>query len=140
MLELNPSLMLFVLVLFIGLIVYLNKVLYQPLLNFMDQRALTITKDLAEANSLESNASELLNEAKAILDSAKQEAVKIRQEAMQEANSEAKKLIEAKEAELEKAYEEFKKELEKEKDEVKNSILSQVPLIKEAIKAKFAKL
>ncbi|NPA27612.1 MAG: F0F1 ATP synthase subunit B' [Epsilonproteobacteria bacterium] len=140
MLELNPSLMLIVLIVFVGLIFYLNKVLYQPLLHFMDQRDLTLVKDLQEVTQLESNAEHLFEEANSILDKAKQEALTIRQTATNEANSEAAKLIEAKEAELEKAYEEFKRELEKEKEEVKNSILSQVPLIKEAIKAKFAKL
>jgi len=140
MLELIPSLMLIVLVLFVGLIVYLNKTLYQPIISFMDQRDLTIAKDLKEANELTAGAENLEQEANEILAKAKAEALEIRQSAAQEANSEAEKLISAKEAELEKAYNEFLKELEREKEEAKNAILSQVPLIKEALKAKFSRL
>jgi F-type H+-transporting ATPase subunit b len=140
MLELNPTLMALVLILFIGLIVYLNKALYEPLINFMDQRNLTIAKDLQEAESLTAGADNLESEANEILAKAKQEALSIRQSAAQEATQEADKLIRQKEAELEKAYEEFKAKLEQEKEEARNAILSQVPLIKEALKAKFSQL
>ena len=140
MLELNPMLMALVLVLFIGLIVYLNKALYEPIINFMDQRDLTIASDLKEAESLTAGADNLESEANEILAKAKQEALSIRQSAAQEANGEAAKLISAKEAELEKAYGEFKAKLEQEKEEAKSVILSEVPLIKEALKAKFSQL
>jgi F-type H+-transporting ATPase subunit b len=132
--------MLIILLVFIGLIVYLNKALYQPLITFMDQRDATIAKDRKEAEELTSYASTLKQEAEEILNSAKQEAMKLKQQVLEEINSEASKLIESKEAELEKAYQEFLKELEIEKEEVKNSILSQVPLIKESLKAKFSQL
>jgi len=140
MLDLIPSLMLIVLLIFIGLIVYLNKALYQPLINFMDERDATILKDKKESEELSSNADSLEQEAEAILNSAKQEAIALKQSAIEEASSEAAKLISSKEAELNKAYEEFLKELEVKKEEVKASILSQIPLFKEALKAKFSQL
>jgi F-type H+-transporting ATPase subunit b len=132
--------MLIVLLLFIGLIVYLNKALYQPIINFMDERDKTIAVSLKEAQELSGNAEHLHQEAEAIINSAKQEAAKLRQSATDEATAEAEKLISSKEAELEKAYEEFTKKLEAEREELKNGILSQVPLIKETLKAKFAQL
>ncbi len=140
MLELIPSLMVIVLIVFLGLMFYLNKTLYQPLINFMDQRDITIAKDLEEVSKLSSDSASLEAEAKKILDDAKQEALQIRQKAMQEANTEADKLIAAKKAELETKQEEFMEELEKEKEELKAGILSQMPLIKETLKAKFSKL
>jgi len=138
MLTLSPSLMLIVLLLFIGLIVYLDKALYQPIINFMDQRDMTIAKDAKESQELSGSADELLQESNAILDSAKQEANALRQAAIEEATAESEKLLHSKEAELEKAYEEFTLKLEKEKEELKNGLLSQVPLIKESLKAKFS--
>jgi len=132
--------MLIVLLLFIGLIVYLNKALYQPIVNFMDQRDLTIAKDNQESQELSGNADELISAANANLDSAKQEANSLRQAAIDEAKVESEKLVSSKEVELEKAYEEFSKKLEVEKEELKNGVLSQVPLIKEALKAKFSQL
>ncbi len=140
MLTLSPSLMLIVLLLFIGLIVYLNKALYQPIINFMDQRDMTIARDNQEAQELTGNADELINEANSILDNARQEANRLKQEAVEESKIESAKLLESKEVELEKAYEEFTKKLEVEKEELKNSILSQIPLIKETLKAKFSQL
>ena len=140
MLELIPSLMLMVLLVFLGLLVYLNQALYQPLINFMDQRERTIAKDRANSLALSEDAESLEEEATAILNSAKQEANALKQSALEEANSEAAKAISAKEAELEKTYNEFLKELEKEKEELKNGLLSQIPLVKEALKAKFSQL
>ncbi len=140
MLELVPSLMLIVLLLFIGLIVYLNKALYQPIINFMDQREATIAKDREEAFGLTKSAEEFEKQAQEILNSAKAKANAIKQEARAAAEEKAHALIVSKEAELEKSYNEFVQKLETEREELKNSILSQVPLIKEAIKAKFSKL
>jgi F-type H+-transporting ATPase subunit b len=125
---------------FLGLIVFLNKTLYEPLINFMDQRDASITHDLSEVNGLTGDTASLEQEAKAILDNAKNEGAAIRQAAIDEANSESAKLIEAKKAELEAKESEFFKKLEKEKDELSNSILSQLPLIKETLKAKFSQL
>ena len=140
MLDLIPSLMLVTAVVFIGLIVYLNKVLYEPLLNFMDQRDASISHDLQVANELTSQSEELENEAEEILNKAKQEATQIRQEAVNGAKAKAEELIKAKEAELEKAYSDFLNKLEEEKTEVENTLKSQIPLIKESIKAKFAQI
>jgi len=140
MLELIPWLMGVVLIIFLGLIVYLNKSLYQPLINFMDQRDQTIAHDLSEVNGLTGDTASLEQEAKKILDNAKNEGAAIRQAAIDEANSESAKLIEAKKAELEAKQKEFFSELEKEKEELTNSILSQLPLIKETLKAKFSQL
>lgn len=140
MLELVPSLMLVVLLLLIGLIVYLNKALYGPIINFMDQRDASIAKDRQESLELAGSADEFKKQTEEILNSAKQEANALREAAINEANSEAEALIRNKEAELEKLYAEFSKKLASEKEELKNGILSQMPLIKEALKAKFAQL
>lgn len=140
MLEIVPSLMLIVLLLLIGLIVYLNKALYGPIVNFMDQRDSSIAKDQRDSLELSDSADKFKREAEEIVNNAKQEANALRETAVNEANSEAEKLLSSKESELEKLYEEFTKKLEVEKEELKNGILSQVPLIKEALKAKFSQL
>ena len=140
MLELIPWLMLTTAVIFLGLIVYLNGTLYKPLLSFMDQRDRSILAGQNESENLTSSSEELLKQADELLNSAKQEALTIRQSAIENAKSHAEELIGSKEAELEKAYNEFLQKLEVEKDEVKSNLQSQLPLIKESIKAKFAQL
>ena len=106
----------------------------------MDQRDLTIAKDREESQKLTSNADALKREAEEILSSAKQEANQLKQEGKREVEAEAEAMIKAKEAELEKAYASFVQSLQKEREEIKNGILSQIPLIKEALKAKFSQL
>ncbi len=140
MLDLIPSLMLIVLLVFLGLIFYLNKALYQPLVNFMEQRDATISKNRSESEALSGSADSLKQEADEILNRAKQEAIALKQAAIEEANTQAAKIISSKEAELEKAYEEFLSKLEVEKEEIKNGVLAQVPQLKETLKAKFSQL
>jgi len=106
----------------------------------MDQRDASIAKDQKESLELSGNADELKKQAEEILSSAKKEAHTLREAAVNEANSEAQKLIGSKETELEKLYGEFTQKLKEEKEELKNGILSQIPLVKEAIKAKFSQL
>lgn len=140
MLELVPSLMLVMLLVFLGLIVYLNGALYRPLLSFMDQRDARIAKDREESQKLTSSADELQRQAEEILKKAKQEANELKLNAKNEVEAKAQEMVSAKEAELEQAYATFTQELESEKEEIKNGVLSQIPLIKEALKAKFAQL
>ena len=140
MLDLHLSLMIVVLVIFFILLVQLNNRLYQPLLRFMDRRRDTIARDLKEASALGSDTDVLLNEAKAKVEEAKSKAAKLRQEATEESKSKNLAALEAKQEELAKEYEEFLVKLEEEKEVLKSSILSQLPLIKESLKAKFSQI
>ncbi len=66
MLDIDLSLMLFVLALFLVLLVVLNQMLYKPLLKFMDDRDTSISKDLESANNLSGNSVMLNSEADGI--------------------------------------------------------------------------
>ncbi len=140
MLDLHLSLMIVVLVIFFILLVQLNNRLYQPLLRFMDRRRDTIARDLKEANALSSDTEELLAEAKANIEEAKTKAAKMRAEAIEDAKSKNLAALEAKQEELSREYEEFLSKLEEEKEALKSSILSQLPLIKSSLKAKFSQI
>ncbi len=140
MLDLHLSLMIVVLFIFFILLVQLNNRLYRPLLTFMDRRKDTIARDMKEASSLGSDAEELLNEAKANIEEAKSKSAKLRMEAIEEAKSKNLVALEAKQDELNKDYEEFLAKLEEEKETLKSSILSQLPLIKTSLKAKFSQI
>lgn len=140
MLDLHLSLMIVVLVIFFILLVQLNNRLYQPLLRFMDRRRDTIARDLKEANALSSDTEELLAEAKANIEEAKTKAAKMRAGAIEDAKSKNLAALEAKQEELSREYEEFLSKLEEEKEALKSSILSQLPLIKSSLKAKFSQI
>jgi len=140
MLDIHLPLMLFVLVLFLILLVLLNNMLFQPLVKFMDDRDRSIAKDLEAAKGLSGNSDELNAQAAENIDNAKAEAAAIRQKAIDKEKSLAASKVEAKQEELNKKYKNFAEKLAADKENLKNSLLSQMPLFKESLKAKFSKL
>jgi len=140
MLDLNPGLMLFVLVIFFALMVFLNQTLYKPLINFMDVRDKTIADDLKNANEMSGSNDELNAKADAILADAKAEANAVREKAINEAKALAESKIESKTQEIDKNYQSFVTELSKEKEELEKSLLAQMPLFKESLKTKMNSL
>ena len=140
MLDIHLPLMLFVLVLFLTLIVLLNNMLYIPLIKFMDDRDTSIAKDLEASKGFSSNTDELNAKADENISIAKNEAAEIRQKAIDYAKTLAASKVEKKQGEVEKEYEGFVQKLISEKENLKNELLSQMPLFKESLKAKFSKL
>jgi len=140
MLELDLLLMIPVAIIFLSMIAYLNAKLYKPLISFMEDRDETIRKDLEEANSVSTNVSDIKDEAARILSEAKVKAAAMKQKATEEAKTLAQSRIESKNEELMKAYEQFMAELHEEKVRLKNSLTSQIPLFKEALKAKYTQI
>ena len=132
--------MLFVLILFLTLLVLLNNMLVQPLVQFMDDRDEAIAKDLEAAKGFSNNSDELNMRADEIISKAKNEAAGIRHNAINTEKTLAVSKVLAKQDELENKYNEFLVELTAEKENLKNSLLSQMPLYKESLKAKFSKL
>jgi len=125
---------------FLVVLVILNKWLYKPLIKFMDDRDASIKKDLSNAGKNSSDVDALYKEADEIISKAKQEANSMREKATLEAKKIAEEKISAKRDDLEKGYTEFLASLESERANLKNSLLSQMPLFKESLKAKFSQL
>jgi F-type H+-transporting ATPase subunit b len=132
--------MVIVLLIFFFLIYQLNNKLYQPLIKFMDNRERTIAKDLEAARNLSSDSDELLAKAQANLEAARSEAARMRQEAIERIKEENARAVEAKQASLEAEYQQFQARLAEERESLKSTVLSQMPLIKESLKAKFSQL
>ncbi len=140
MLDIHLPLMLFVLVLFLTLLVLLNNMLFQPLIKFMDDRDDSIAKDLQDSKGLSGDSDELNAKADEIISNAKNEAAGIRQKAINDEKILAVSKVEAKQKELESEYNSFVEKLNSDKENLKNALLSQMPLFKESLKAKFSKL
>jgi len=140
MLDIHLPLMLFVLVLFLTLLVVLNNMLFQPLLKFMDDRDASIAKDLKAAKSLSGNTDELNAKAEENISIAKNEAATIRQNAIDAQKADSAKKVETKQSELDKEYVKFVETLGAEKESLKKTLLSEMPLFKESLKAKFSEL
>ncbi len=140
MLDIVPSLMLVVAVVFLVMLILLNSWLYQPLLAFIDERDKSIRKDLENIDSTGSDVEELKAKTEAIIAEAKNEAAALRAKTIEESKLLAMSKIEAKKEELDKRYQEFLVELKKEEEQLKSELLSQMPLFKESLKAKFSQI
>ena len=140
MLDINLPLMVVMLLIFFVMLYQLNKVLYKPLLKFMDDRDAAIAKDLDIAKNMSGNTDVLQAKAQNHIDEAKSAAAKLRQEVMEEAKSKSTEAIAKKQAELEKMQVEAAKKLDEERVALQNTLLSQIPLVKEGLKAKFSQL
>ncbi len=140
MLDLNPGLMLFVLVVFFSLMYLLNTMLYQPLLKFMDERDATIANDLKNAEEMIDNSSDLNAKADTLLAEAKAEANAIREKATAEAKALAESKIESKAKELEISSLAFEVELKAEQKTLKDTLTAQLPAFKKTLQSKFSGL
>ena len=140
MLDINGGLLVASAVIFLIVLIILNRWLYKPLIKFMDDRDKSIKKDLENVTKNSGDVDEFYKQADNIVSKAKAEAHAIREKAINESKKLAEAKISSKKEELEKSYNEFITSLEEEKVGLKNSLLSQVPLFKESLKAKFSQL
>jgi len=140
MLDINPILLLITFVVFVSLIAVLNSWLYNPLFSFMNKRDEDIKKDLDKVGSNDDEINELNAKAESIIMNAKLEAAALREKVIADAKELAESKLEAKRAEIANEYLEFEQSLAKAKDELTADLMSQVPVFKEAIKAKFSQI
>ena len=140
MLDINPILLLITFVVFVSLIAVLNSWLYNPLFAYMNKRDEDIKKDLSRVGSNDDEINELNAKAESIIMSAKLEAAALREKVIADAKELAESKLEAKRAELAEEYLEFEQSLAKSKDELTADLMSQVPVFKEAVKAKFSQI
>ena len=140
MLDINPILLLATFVVFLSLIAVLNSWLYRPLFSYMDKRDEDIKKDLSKIGSNDDEIQALHSKAKAIVDKAKLDAAALREKVVADAKELAESKLEARRAELASEYAEFEKSLAKSRDELTTDLMSQVPVFKTAIEAKFSQI
>jgi F-type H+-transporting ATPase subunit b len=103
----------------------------------MNKRDDDIKKDLDKVGSNDNEINELNSKAKSIVMNAKLEASALREKVIADAKELAESKLETRRAELAKEYLEFEQTLAKSKEELTSDLMSQVPLFKEAVKAKF---
>jgi F-type H+-transporting ATPase subunit b len=114
--------------------------LYKPLFTFMQKRDDDIKKDLDKVGSNDDEIAALETKAEKIIKEAKLEAVALKEKVIADAKELAESKLEAKRAEMASEYLEFEQTLVAEKEQLKSQLLSQVPLFKEAVKAKFSQI
>ncbi|WP_457744733.1 FoF1 ATP synthase subunit B' [Sulfurimonas sp.] len=140
MLDINPILLLATFVVFVSLIAVLNSWLYNPLISFMKKRDDDIKKDLEKVGNNDDEINDLNKKAESIIMNAKLEAAALREKVIADAKELVDSKLEAKRAELAQEYLLFEKSLSDNKKELTTDLLKQVPVFKEAVKAKFSQI
>ena len=138
MLEISPLIMVVTFVIFVAMLYLLNQRLYQPLLKFMDDRDATLRREREEAENLTGDTGDLEAQAQAVIDAAKSEAAQARQETLAALHAEEEKALSHRQGELNEKYAAFLETLREEKEALRGKLLSELPLLKEALKAKFS--
>lgn len=140
MLEINFPSMGLTIVVFLFLIYFLNKILYKPLLSFMDARENSIksSEDSIRANSadVDSNKAEI----EEILNQARGEANRIKQLSLDKAKEKSAEILSHKKSELEASYSQFALELDRQKQELKDALKAQIPEYKNSVNNALAKI
>jgi F-type H+-transporting ATPase subunit b len=106
----------------------------------MNKRDEDIRRDLDKVGSNDEEINELHKQAEEIIMNAKLEAAALREKVIADAKELADSKLEAKRAELAQEYSEFEQSLAKSKEELTTDLMSQVPMFKEAVKAKFSQI
>lgn len=140
MLDINPILLVATLIVFLTLIAVLNSWLYNPLFAYMSKRDEDIKKDLEKVGSNDEEINELESKAQSIIVNAKLEASALRDKVIADARELAESKLEAKRAELASQYLEYEQLLARSREQLNSDLRSQMPLFKEAVKAKFSQI
>ena len=133
MLEINWSNFAVTIVVFLGLIAFLNAVFYKKILNFMDERSANLRSDEDGASKNLSDVEAKRDEIEEIIANANVEANKIKRIALDEAKAKNNKL-------LEDDLCKYLAQLEKNRDELKVALVRQIPDFKSALNKKIAKI
>lgn len=127
MLEIDFALLITTIAVFLFLIAFLNKILYKPMLNFMDERELSILADeeLSKKNSSEVSVYEA--QVEEMLISARNKANKIKQSAYEDAKIKNQKSIEDTKKQVDMELNEYLQILSLEKKSLKAKLKSSLP-------------
>lgn len=140
MLDINPVLLVATLIVFLTLIAVLNSWLYRPLFAYMKKRDDDIKRDLDKVGNYDEEIRELLAKAESTVMKAKLDAAALREKVIADAKELAQSKVEAKRAELASEYLEFEQSLARTKEQLRSELTAQVPLFKDAVKAKLSQI
>ncbi len=136
MLDINLGLLIFTAVVFFALIYFLNAILYQPLLGFIQKREDLIKSDLENIAQDSDDVTNSLNKANSLISDAKSEAAKMRESAVTKAKEATAKELEIAQSAIEAKYDAFVKELSGERVELKKELVSNLSTYQNSLQSK----
>ncbi len=136
MLDINLGLLIFTAIVFFALIYFLNSILYQPLLGFIQKREDLIKSDLENIAQDGSDVENSLKKANTLISDAKSEAASIRESAVSKAKEAAAKELESAQRAIEEKYTLFVKELSAEREGLKKELASNLSTYQNSLQSK----
>lgn len=140
MLSIDLQLLLTTVIIFLCLIFVLNRILYRPILAFIDNRNSSITSDEQTLQKQSDDTKSYKEEAENILAQARVKIGEIKNKAVEEANLIAQKKIAQTKATLEEDYKSFLVVLEQENQKLKSDLLLKMPEFKSTLNSKLSNL
>lgn len=140
MIELSVPAFILTIIVFIALVGYLNRRLYQPMLAFMDSRDAAIKRDEEIANKNLAQVDSEAKEIEEILTRARNEAAAVRQDGLSQIEADEAEEIRAKKESLEGDFSKYLEDLEKEKDELRSSLKASIPAFRSSVKNRLARI
>ena len=114
---------------FLLLLFILTKLLYRPLLKFMDERQKAVKEMIENARHSQQQAQEYAGQTHKALDMAKEEALKIKEETRSISDSERRKIIEEAKRESRRLIDDARRQLDKERGLMIKELRAEVALI-----------
>jgi F-type H+-transporting ATPase subunit b len=126
LLEVNPGLIIWVIVTFIVLLVVLKKVAWKPILGALDQREASIKESLEKAEKAREEAQKVLDENKANIAKAEEESKQIIDQSRAYAEKLKDQIIRESKEQAKKIVDDAADEIERKKDAAFNDLKNQV--------------
>jgi F-type H+-transporting ATPase subunit b len=136
MLDINIGLLIFTAVVFFALIYFLNSILYQPLLGFIQEREGKIQGDLDNISQNSDDVEGSLAKANSLISDAKNEASAIRESAITKAKDAAAKEMEIAQSAIETTYDAYVQEFHGERATLKTELVSNLSTYQNSLQTK----
>ncbi len=136
MLDINLGLLIFTAIVFFTLVYFLNNILYQPLLGFMQKREDLIKSDMENIQQNSGDVEASLEKANLLISNAKSEAAKIRESAVTRAKEAAAKELEIAQKAIEDKYDAFLNELKGDREMLKTELVSNLSTYQNSLQTK----
>lgn len=139
MVELNIYEIIMQVINFLILLYILKKLLYKPLIGFLDEREKTIKSSLEKSQKERKQAEEYLNKQQVVLAEAKKEALQIKYEAEHSGQLEREKIIIEAGKQTEKMINQAREELTIEVNNARQELKKEIAVVSLAVASKFLK-
>jgi F-type H+-transporting ATPase subunit b len=124
LMEIDPGVILWTLIIFIVLVILLRKLAWKPILNMLDAREKRIREAVEKADRVQADADKALEEQKKLSEQQRQEAAEFMAQAKEDAKRTGAEMVEKARREAQEATERARRQIEEERTKAVESVRS----------------